>query len=77
MINRRTISIMQPRPKCCKINTYNRQITTMTYVKFSAPVGMTKNSWKASLLPACSPPLMTLKQGTGRVSGVGLPATSA
>ena len=43
----------------------------------SAPVGMTKNSWKASLLPACSPPLITLKHGTGRTSGVGLPAISA
>ena len=43
-----------------------------------APVGITKNSWNASLLPACSPPLITLKQGTGRVMGVTLfPAKSA
>ena len=45
--------------------------------KVSAPVGMMKNSWNASLLPACSPPLMTLKHGTGMVSGVSLPARSA
>mmetsp|Transcript_43372 Transcript_43372/g.105100 ORF Transcript_43372/g.105100 Transcript_43372/m.105100 type:complete len:250 (-) Transcript_43372:643-1392(-) len=32
-----------------------------------APVGITKYSWKASLFPACDPPLMTLKQGTGMV----------
>mmetsp|Transcript_7157 Transcript_7157/g.10945 ORF Transcript_7157/g.10945 Transcript_7157/m.10945 type:complete len:201 (+) Transcript_7157:2235-2837(+) len=37
---------------------------------------MTKNSWKASLFPACSPPLITLKHGTGRVSGSSFPATS-
>ena len=26
---------------------------------------MTKNSWNANLLPACSPPLITLKHGVG------------
>lgn len=40
----------------------------MASVKVSAPVGRIMNSWKASLLPACSPPLMTLKEGTGSTS---------
>ncbi len=48
----------------------------MASAKDVAPVGMTKYSWKASLLPACEPPLITLKQGTGIISSV-LPARSA
>mmetsp|Transcript_2984 Transcript_2984/g.4507 ORF Transcript_2984/g.4507 Transcript_2984/m.4507 type:complete len:222 (-) Transcript_2984:18-683(-) len=43
----------------------------------SAPVGMMKNSWNARALPACSPPLMTLKHGVGNTTGSGLPARSA
>ena len=54
------------------------QPMAMAWEKETAPVGMTKNSWNASLLPACSPPLITLKQGTGNVMGVTLfPAKSA
>eukprot|EP00968_Pinguiococcus_pyrenoidosus_P027184 scaffold7358_cov252-Pinguiococcus_pyrenoidosus.AAC.28 len=34
------------------------------------------NSWKASLFPACEPPLMTLKEGTGSMR-LELPARSA
>mmetsp|Transcript_26674 Transcript_26674/g.79582 ORF Transcript_26674/g.79582 Transcript_26674/m.79582 type:complete len:205 (-) Transcript_26674:11-625(-) len=37
---------------------------------------MMKYSWKASLLPACEPPLMTLKHGTGSTS-LSLPASLA
>ena len=48
----------------------------MPSLKDWAPVGTTKYSWKASLLPACDPPLITLKHGTGMISSV-LPARSA
>eukprot|EP00900_Chrysochromulina_parva_P026038 jgi/Chrpa1/8068/Chrysochromulina_OHIO_Genome00000197-RA len=41
---------------------------SMPSLKVSAPVGITKYSWKGSLLPACEPPLMTLKHGTGIIS---------
>jgi len=46
-------------------------------VKDVAPVGKSMNSWKASLLPACEPPLMTLKAGVGRTNGGFTPARSA
>ena len=42
------------------------------------PVGMMKYSWKASLLPAWLPPLITLKHGTGMVMALfSLPASEA
>ena len=34
--------------------------------KLWAPEGIRKNSWKASALPAWTPPLITFRQGTGR-----------
>ncbi len=49
---------------------------SMPSAKDEAPVGMTKYSWKGSLFPACEPPLITLKHGTGIISSV-LPARSA
>lgn len=36
-------------------------------VNVSAPVGTIMNSWKASELPACEPPLMTFIAGAGRM----------
>ena len=48
----------------------------MPSLKDLAPVGTTKYSWKANLLPACEPPLITLKHGTGMISSL-LPARSA
>jgi hypothetical protein len=41
----------------------------MASAKLLAPTGAIMNSWKASMLPACSPPLITLKKGTGMVKG--------
>ena len=38
--------------------------------------GVCGGAWKASLLPACEPPLMTLKHGTGSTS-LSLPASLA
>ena len=35
------------------------------------------DTWKASLLPACEPPLMTLKHGTGSTIGPVFPASAA
>ena len=49
----------------------------MASVKLVAPVGRSMNSWKASLLPAWEPPLITLKAGVGRVKGALTPARSA
>ena len=49
----------------------------MPSLKDWAPVGTTKYSWKASLLPACEPPLITLKHGTGSTIGPVLPAIFA
>jgi len=51
---------------------------TIASLKSFAPVGITKYSWNASLLPAWLPPLITLKHGVGSVNGVSvLPARSA
>ena len=50
--------------------------TRMASAKVAAPVGMIMNSWKASWLPACTPPLMMLKEGTGSTT-LELPARSA
>ncbi len=36
-----------------------------------------KHTWNAKRFPACSPPLMTLKDGTGKTLGDGFPARSA
>ena len=49
---------------------------SMPSLKVDAPVGITKYSWNGSLLPACEPPLITLKHGTGMISSL-LPARSA
>jgi hypothetical protein len=39
---------------------------------YALTVGRIMNSWNASRLPACEPPLITLNEGTGRVkSGEG------
>ena len=46
-------------------------------LKVAAPTGMMKYSWNASLLPACEPPLITLKHGTGSTIGPVLPAIFA
>ena len=37
----------------------------MASEKVEAPVGRSINSWKAIAFPACEPPLITLKAGTG------------
>ena len=55
---------------------YTSEPMRMASAKDLAPVGITKYSWKGSLFPACEPPLITLKQGTGIISFV-LPARSA
>jgi hypothetical protein len=46
---------------------YTSHPICMASEKLSAPVGMTKYSWNASLFPAWDPPLITLKHGTGMV----------
>jgi hypothetical protein len=46
-------------------------------VKVCAPTGSSINSWNASLLPACEPPLMTLNAGHGSTNGGLTPARSA
>merc|ERR1719411_1736549 len=47
----------------------------MDSVKDEAPTGKIMNSCIASLLPACEPPLMMLKEGTGKyILSVGFPA---
>mmetsp|Transcript_27075 Transcript_27075/g.65322 ORF Transcript_27075/g.65322 Transcript_27075/m.65322 type:complete len:213 (-) Transcript_27075:181-819(-) len=57
---------------------YTSEPIFMASVKLSAPTGRIMNSCIASLLPACEPPLMMLKAGTGRyISSVELPARSA
>ena len=58
----------------CPVSSPTAKLMDMDSEKVSAPVGMMKNSWKARRFPACSPPLIMLKQGTGRRSGTGLPA---
>ncbi|TYZ50755.1 hypothetical protein PybrP1_012183 [[Pythium] brassicae (nom. inval.)] len=44
---------------------YTSQPMTMASENDAAPVGRIMNSWNASLLPACEPPLITLNAGTG------------
>ena len=44
--------------------------------KFFAPVGTIMNSWKASELPACEPPLITFIAGAGSTYGFLEPASS-
>ena len=39
----------------------------------AAPTGMNMNSWKSTLLSACSPPLMTFIIGTGSTQALGPP----
>lgn len=70
-----TVPVYLAPPKIFRTST-TIQLTShpidMASVKVSAPVGRIMNSWKASLLPACSPPLMTLKEGTGSTSWTGV-----
>mmetsp|Transcript_852 Transcript_852/g.1864 ORF Transcript_852/g.1864 Transcript_852/m.1864 type:complete len:266 (-) Transcript_852:333-1130(-) len=45
--------------------------------KLSAPAGMRKNSWNASKFPAWTPPLITLRQGTGMTGVTASPPMAA
>ena len=58
------------------INNRTSQPIVIASVKVAAPVGRIMNSCIASLLPACDPPLITLKDGTGKTRS-SLPARSA
>jgi hypothetical protein len=59
-----------------RCNNRTSQPIVIASVKVAAPVGRIMNSCIASLLPACDPPLITLKDGTGRTRS-SLPARSA
>ena len=65
---------MQSSPQTCPSTPSPRQAHPSRPVL--PPVGSSMNSCMASLLPAWLPPLITLKQGTGRMTFL-LPARSA
>jgi len=50
------------------------RIDAQRYAKVSAPTGMMKYPWKASLLPACEPLSQRRSRGTGRMTWFRLPA---
>ena len=62
--------ICSPNPYLAWIRVFSLEYVSVAIIiaslKLAAPTGMIMNSWNASSLPAWTPQLMTLRQGTGR-----------